>query len=442
MAFEQRFLNGFVVLTLFQLCGSSDTISPTRCIRDGEILVSIGENFALGFFYPGNSNNRYVGIWYNKIPQQTVVWVANRDIPVPDSTGVLAINEDGNLVVLQGDKKSPLWSTNVSTETNNSTAKLLDSGNLVLSNGPSNRVIWQSFEYPTDTWLPGMKLGINQKTGLNWTITSWKSSDNPARGDYSLGFDPRGSAQFFFYKGSAPYHRSGPWNGREFSGVLGMSQTHIFGFNFVSNGDEINLTYILDNSSIFSRVMIDQSGSVQSMTWFDRIQGWNVFASAPIDRCDYYGHCGVYGICNHSQAVECKCLQGFEPKSPQDWFVRDWSDGCLRKRALDCGIGEGFLKLANVKVPDTSISRVSVLNLSLKDCEMECLRDCSCTGYASADIRGEESLCIAWYGDLFDVREFTDGGQEFFLRVDAVELGRYQFIYSRITSYHFWLPFI
>lgn len=35
--------------------------------------------------------------------------------------------------------------------------------------------------------------------------------------------------------------------------------------------------------------MIDQSGSVQSMTWLDRIRGWNVFASAPIDRCDYYG---------------------------------------------------------------------------------------------------------------------------------------------------------
>lgn len=176
MAFEQRFLNGFVVLTLFQLCSSSDTISPTRCITDGEILVSIRENFALGRAI------QIIGLLeYGKTKFHNRRWFGSQ--------------------------------TNVSIETNNSIAKLLDLGNLVLNNGPSNRVIWQSFDYPTDTWLPGMKLGINQKTGLNWTITSWKSSDNPARGDYSLGFDPRGSAQFFFYKGSAPYHRSGPWNG-------------------------------------------------------------------------------------------------------------------------------------------------------------------------------------------------------------------------------------
>lgn len=84
------------------------------------------------------------------------------------------------------------------------------------------------------------------------------------------------------------------------------------------------------------------------------------------------------------------------------------------------------MKLSQVKLPDTSISISRVdMNLRLKDCEMECLKNCSCTAYASADIRRGGSGCITWYGDLVDVRQFTDGGQDLYMRVDAYELGMF-----------------
>ncbi|KAK6917406.1 Bulb-type lectin domain [Dillenia turbinata] len=41
--------------------------------------------------------------------------------------------------------------------------------------GQSNQTVaWQSFDYPTDTLLPNMKIGLDRKTGLNRFITSWE----------------------------------------------------------------------------------------------------------------------------------------------------------------------------------------------------------------------------------------------------------------------------
>ena len=77
---------------VFPICISFETITQNHPLKDGQILVSYQKTFALGFFTPENSNRRYVGIWYNQITEQTVVWVANRDNPLYDKSGVLSIN--------------------------------------------------------------------------------------------------------------------------------------------------------------------------------------------------------------------------------------------------------------------------------------------------------------------------------------------------------------
>ena len=87
-----------------------------------------------------------------------------------------------------------------------------------------------------------------------------------------------------------------------------------------------------------------------------------------------------------------------------------------------CKSGEGFIKLAHVKVPDTSIAHVD-MSLSLKECEQECLRNCSCTAYTSAYESEGGIGCLTWHGDLADVRTFSDEGQDLYIRVDAVVLG-------------------
>ncbi|KAL8259845.1 hypothetical protein R6Q59_027798 [Mikania micrantha] len=177
---------------------SIDTITLTRPVKDGDVLVSNGETFALGFFSPINSTNCYVGIWSNKVSEQTVVWVANRDRPITNSSGILSVDETGNLVLHEQDQSFIFWSTNITgVQVNNvSMAQLLDSGNLVMFQGQIKDVYsWQSFDYPSNTVLPGMKLGIDRKRGLNRVFTSWKFGVNPGVGDYSHKMELVGSPQ-------------------------------------------------------------------------------------------------------------------------------------------------------------------------------------------------------------------------------------------------------
>ncbi|KAL2476178.1 G-type lectin S-receptor-like serine/threonine-protein kinase [Abeliophyllum distichum] len=70
------------LLSILKICTAIDTINTTQFLRDGDTMVSSGGVFELGFFSPGNSKNRYVGIWYKQIPGNTVVWVANKEIPL------------------------------------------------------------------------------------------------------------------------------------------------------------------------------------------------------------------------------------------------------------------------------------------------------------------------------------------------------------------------
>lgn len=118
---------------LFFFSNATDSITLSQSIIDGtnRTLVSSDGYFELGFFSPGSSKNRFLGIWYKIIPVKTVVWVANRLNPINDSSGILMINDTGNLVLL-GKDKSVVWSSNSMKVAQNPIAQLLDSGNLVL----------------------------------------------------------------------------------------------------------------------------------------------------------------------------------------------------------------------------------------------------------------------------------------------------------------------
>ncbi|KAI3753821.1 hypothetical protein L2E82_25885 [Cichorium intybus] len=171
-----------------------DVISDSRFLTEEDTLVSPTGFFELGFFMPEGSKNKYVGIWYKKISVRTVAWVANRDLPVTGaSSGTLKIVSPGNLVLMK-DTNDVVWSSNT-TSSGNATVQLEDSGNLVVRQGIGKRILWQSFDYPTDTLLPGMMLGRNFLTGKEWHLSSWKSSRDPAPGEFTWSVDTRGYPQ-------------------------------------------------------------------------------------------------------------------------------------------------------------------------------------------------------------------------------------------------------
>ncbi|TQD88165.1 hypothetical protein C1H46_026226 [Malus baccata] len=422
----------FLVILPSSLSVTLDAITPNQPLRDGDVLLSTTEIFALGFFSPGNSHNRYVGVWYNKIPIQTIVWTANRDSPVIPiaGAGLLAIHGNhGGLVIYGKDQSTPLWSANVTVSSPNNSviAKLLDTGNLVLleNSGSSQRMLWQGFDYPSDTLLPLMKIGLNRRSGLNWLLTSWKSHDDPRSGNFSYEIDPTGFPQFIVYKGGTKWFRVGTWTGQRLSGVPEYTPSSFR--SFVNDKDEIYTEYTVTDGSVLTRGVLDESGIFQRFVWRGQENKWIEGSFNPSEWCDYYGQCGPNSNCDpySNFNFSCLCLPGFEPKFPQDWNLRVGLGGCLRKsEASTCRKGEGFVKVARVKVPDSSRARVN-MSLSLKGCEQECMKNCSCMAYTSADERGGGTGCVMWYGDLIDTRTFSNVGQDLYVRVDAATLAQF-----------------
>ncbi|XP_057988936.1 G-type lectin S-receptor-like serine/threonine-protein kinase RKS1 [Hevea brasiliensis] len=424
MDFPKLFLHSSLLVLHFAFSSSKDTITINQTIHDGDFLISRENNFALGFFSPGSFRFRYLGIWYHKVREQTVVWVANRDDPINGSLGVLSIDQYGNLV-LHGyhNQKVPIWSTNVSAEvTDTCVAQLLDTGNLILVHDGSKSTVWESFDHPTDTVLPGMKFWLDRRTGMSRFLISWRSADDPGTGNFSLQMNPKGSPQVFIYWGIKYIWRGVPWPLKSYADT--------FNFSSVNNQNETYMTYSISDASVIARAMLDYSGLVKNLIWHEKDGKWNEFWSVPKSPCDPYGRCGTYGICDphfSSRRFECDCLPGYEPKSPREWnILKDASGGCVRKRLEStslCGHGDGFVKVANVKVPDTSAAVWVSTNMSPGDCEKNCMRNCSCSAYASLDIAGKETGCLTWYGKLMDTLHNGVEEYDIYVRVDAVELG-------------------
>ncbi|CAL8159676.1 unnamed protein product [Prunus armeniaca] len=167
---------------------ASHVISAGQSLSGNQTITSPSGIFELGFFTTGNSQNYYIGIWYKKLPPKTVVWVANRNQPVSDtSSSTLQLFQNGNLTLLV-QSKTEIWSTHsMSTVSHSTVAMLLDNGNFVITYAfNSSVVIWQSFDHPTNTWLPGGKLGHNRLTKEKLSLTPWRNPQNPAPGLFPI----------------------------------------------------------------------------------------------------------------------------------------------------------------------------------------------------------------------------------------------------------------
>ncbi|CAH8275868.1 unnamed protein product [Arabidopsis lyrata] len=418
----------FFVLILFPAFSiSANTLSATESltISSNNTIVSPGNVFELGFFKPGSNSRWYLGIWYKTISKRTYVWVANRDTPLSSSIGTLKISDNNNLVVLD-QSDTPVWSTNLTGGDVRSplVAELLDNGNFVLRDSKNNSpdgVLWQSFDFPTDTLLPEMKLGWDLKTGFNRFIRSWKSPDDPSSGDFWFKLEAEGFPEVFLWNRESRVYRSGPWNGIRFSGVPEMQPFEYMVFNFTTSREEVTYSFRVTKSDIYSRLSLSSTGLLQRFTWIQTAQNWNQFWYAPKDQCDDYKECGVYGYCDSNTSPVCNCIKGFKPKNPQVWGLRDGSDGCVRKTVLSCGGGDGFVRLKKMKLPDTTTASVD-RGIGVKECEQKCLKDCNCTAFANTDIRGGGSGCVTWTGELFDIRNYAKGGQDLYIRLAATDL--------------------
>uniref|UniRef100_A0A166IME5 Uncharacterized protein n=1 Tax=Daucus carota subsp. sativus TaxID=79200 RepID=A0A166IME5_DAUCS len=428
----------FALLSPLINSSAVDTIRENQTIRDGETITSSGGEFELGFFSPGRSRYRYLGIWYKKISSGTVVWVANRNAPIMNNLSMVRVDDKG--ITLQT-VNGIIWSSNTSVSMKNPVAQILDSGNLVLRDDDHgiDNFIWQSFDYPGDIMLPGMKFGLDLVTGLDRYFTSWKSIDDPSTGNFTNRIDPNGFPQSFVLKGSVKWHRFGPWNGRQFSGTPNGNLNGIYTEAFVINEKEIYYKFdLIEASSAVIRFILTSSGWTELLVWNYENQSWKQFAAVRVSGCDRYRLCGAYGVCNINGSPRCECLREFVPKFPEKW-TSNWSGGCVREKKIDCRSDATFMKYSGVKLPDTRHSWYD-MKTNLAECRRLCLQNCSCTAYANADIRRGGSGCILWFDHLIDMMGYTEDGQDIYVKMPASELVEGQRSKAKRPNFIFLIP--
>ncbi|KAG5042336.1 hypothetical protein JHK87_006251 [Glycine soja] len=418
------FFSSLIVFT----AAETSSITQSQSLSYGKTLVSPSGIFELGFFNLGNPNKIYLGIWYKNIPLQNMVWVANSSIPIKDSSPILKLESSGTLVLTHNN--TIVWSTSSPERVWNPVAELLDSGNLVIrdENGAKeDAYLWQSFDYPSNTMLPGMKLGWDLKRNLSTCLVAWKSDDDPTQGNLSLGITLHPYPEVYMMNGTKKYYRLGPWNGLRFSGMPLMKPNNpIYHYEFVSNQEEVYYRWSLKQTGSISKVVLNQA-TLERRLYVWSGKSWILYSTMPQDNCDHYGFCGANTYCTTSVLPMCQCLNGFKPKSPEEWNSMDWSEGCVQKHPLSCRdkLSDGFVPVDGLKVPDTKDTFVDE-TIDLKHCRTKCLNNCSCMAYTNSNISGAGSGCVMWFGDLFDIKLYPvpENGQSLYIRLPASELDK------------------
>ncbi|PWA83723.1 S-locus glycoprotein domain-containing protein [Artemisia annua] len=216
-------------------------------------------------------------------------------------------------------------------------------------------------------------------------ITSWRSTVDPGPGLYSLQIDSIEKQYLLKWNKSVEYWTSGSWDGQKhiFALVPEMRLNYIYNFSYVDNDNESYFTYSMYNPEIISRFIIDISGQIKQLSWLDASQQWNLFWSQP-QFCEVYARCGPFGACGENRLPFCNCLTAFEPRSPHNWDLSDFSGGCMRKTKLSCKAKEEKPGFILGYVPSRFFSSSENKTLLPNDesaCRNFCLVDCSCYAY-------------------------------------------------------------
>ncbi|XP_047063019.1 G-type lectin S-receptor-like serine/threonine-protein kinase B120 [Lolium rigidum] len=396
-----------LLFLLTPLCRSDDRLTHAKPLSAGDTLISEGGVFALGFFSPTSSNTTmYLCMWYHNISERTVVWTANRNNPlIATSSPILTFTNSSDLLLSDSQGRTP-WAVKSNITGMGVAAVLLDTGNFVLQ-FPNSTVIWQSFDHPTDTVLPNMKVLLSVGR-----LLAWKGLDDPSSGDFSLGFNASSNLQLVIWNGTRPYSRVLLMNG---GSVFGDTFQNITFFESIGDtGNGSFYTYHLSDGSPYARVTLDYMGVLSTLIW--NRSSWTTISKRPASSCDLYASCGPFGYCNHVGDVPtCQCLEGFEPVGPG----MNSSAGCRRTEALTCTKKSRFVNITQMNIPNKF---ESLPNKSIDECASKCSSNCLCTAYAYAksssnDALVDRSSCLVWAGELINTGKNSYYGEILHLRL-------------------------
>ena len=381
---KQIFIPFLIFLFHFQ-----HTSSFTLSVENPEqnIILSSKKTFTAGF-YPVGQNAYSFAIWFTQkhknLNNTTIVWMANRDQPVNGKRSTLSLLKTGNLVLTDA-AQSIVWSTDT-TSTKPLELLLHETGNLVLQEqnitGSKKNILWQSFDFPTDTLLPDQTL-----TRFTDLVSS-RSQTNYSFGFYKLFFD-NDNVLRLLYQGPrvSSIYWPDPWttsNGAAGSGTRSTYNSSriasLDSFGSFSSSDDFVFNTADYGTFLQRRLTLDHDGNVRIYSRKDEEHGWFVSGQFRQQPCFIHGICGPNSTCSNDPLTgrKCSCLPGYVWINDQDS-----SQGCTPNFELSCSNKThdelSFLALSHVDFYGYDYGFYT--NKTYKECETLCAQLCDCAGF-------------------------------------------------------------
>ncbi|KAK1416395.1 hypothetical protein QVD17_32186 [Tagetes erecta] len=332
-----------------------------------------------------------------------VVWSANRNHPVKENA-IVNFTAAGDMVLKDKDGNT-VWTTNTAGKSVVG-MNLTDNGNLVLFDD-HNLVVWQSFDYPTDTLLPGQILSQGQK------LKASVSSENSSEGLYYVQVTEDGlvcyvesnppQEYFSFYR-----YNHNAIKGRKYIKFL-IGSLSLF-IDSSEPSDQLDTLIITISSSSAQYIQLTQDGEFLASAWESKSQEWATpvdILGTRVDKCSYPFVCGRNAICSaDDQQCSCPQIEHFKP-------VKDHQpkQGCYEITPINCSYtkDQDFIPLEHTTY---FVSTPDMEGVNVTTCKQACLKNCSCkAAFFWYDLNASDGKCLL-ISELFTMQMSEDAFYE------------------------------
>ncbi|KAL7582747.1 hypothetical protein Lser_V15G42689 [Lactuca serriola] len=363
---------------------------------DSHFITSPDNTFTCGF-YGFQTNAYWFAIWFTNSKERTVVWTANSNKPVNGHGSKLTLETNGAMVLTDVDGTF-VWETNP-TSTDVDRVVLLNTGNLVLMNN-KDQILWQSFDYPTDTLLPSQSLTRSK------SLISAFSKESFQPGYFSLSYGSNNVLTMFY---DGPEISSVYWPSPDPSfnvwayGRTPFNNTRYAFFNDLgvfnsSDGLQFNSSDM--GFGIRRRLTMDYDGNLRFYSLNESTGLWSISWQAISQSCNIHGICGRNGVCVYGDKPECSCPPHYEWSDPNDL-----GKGCKPTFNNTCGKSAtfGFVPMQHTDYYGFDLNFSS--RISFESCKDICLGDCRCEAFGYR-LTGEGTCYVK--SDLFNGYQYPN----------------------------------
>ncbi|KAJ0802922.1 putative non-specific serine/threonine protein kinase [Helianthus annuus] len=247
--------------------------------------------FAFGFYPQGAGY--VVAIWLTIKDQENagrVVWTLDPHKPPVSPNTTLNLTHKGELVLISN--KSDIRKPITTTEANISFAVLENNGNFMLYND-SMRVVWRSFDYPTDTILQGQSLRARME------LVSSVSKTNYSSGRFRIKMQTDGNLVMYPIN-TTDIGTYASWSTKTSQGPSATTRYYLYlndtGLKLLDENSSEPIKFLYNTSlsyPVLYHATLGDDGIFRLYAYGDTNSAPSTVWSVPDSLCDVKNYCGV-----------------------------------------------------------------------------------------------------------------------------------------------------